>query len=97
MLDRSDKKRLLIYAGIALIAERHYLNDPSQYSLVYWHSIEIMHWDTKTRMVQEAYTLPNTSNVEIVRAVNSDSSSASTKPCYDEIKITMICRNDNHH
>jgi len=48
-------------------------------------------------MVQDAYTLPNTSNVEIVRAVNSDSSSASTKPYYDEIKITMICRNDNHH
>ena len=97
MLNRSDKKRLLIYAGIALIASGIILMI-LLYSPVYWHSIEIVHWDNKTRMVvQDAYTLPNTSNMEIVRAVNSDSSSASTKPCYDEIKITMICRNDNHH
>jgi len=96
VLNRSDKKRLLIYAGIALIASGIILMI-LLYSLVYWHSIEILHLDNKTRMVQDAYTLPNTSNVEIVRAVNSDSSSASTKPYYDEIKITMICRNDNHH
>jgi len=96
VLNRSDKKRLLIYAGIALIASGIILMI-LLYSLVYWHSIEILHWDNKTRMVQDAYTLQNTSNVEIVRAVNSDPSSASTKPCYDEIKITMICRNDNHH
>ena len=85
MLNRSEKKRLLIYAGIALIASGIILMI-LLYSLVYWHSIEILHWDNKTRMVQDAYTLPNTSNVEIVRAVNSDSSSASTKPCHDEIK-----------
>ena len=96
MLNRSDKKRLLIYVGIALIASGIILMI-LLYSLVYWHSIEILHWDNKTRIVQDAYTLPNTSNLEIVRAVNSDSSSASTKPCHDEIKITMICRNDNHH
>ena len=72
MLNRRDKKRLLIYAGIALIASGIILMI-LLYSLVYWHPIKIMHGDNKTRLGEKAYALPNAQVfVEIVRAINSN-------------------------
>jgi hypothetical protein len=57
-LNRRDKKRLLIYTGIALIASGTILMI-LLYTLVYWHTTKTMHENINTSSGNQVYTLPN--------------------------------------
>ena len=57
-LNRRDKKRLLIYSGIALIASGTILMI-LLYTLVYWHTTKTTHDNINTSSGNQVYTLPN--------------------------------------